>query len=326
MQDTQNETLIKEVPVAFDSTDGKSTIRGRVWLNKHEEDKLGNKVKGLIVIAHGMSEHSQRYADFARALVLAGYVVAAHDHIGHGTSSTPDMWGKLSKDAGYYMIEDLHQMRKVAESFVSKDTPTILFGHSMGSFIVRCYLSQYAKGISAAIICGTGYMPAVKGKPALAMASTICRIKGEMSYSKLLHAASIGAYEKAIKDAKTNCDWLSYNEENVRDYRADGACGFPFTAGGLYAVAKLATDASLPKTVAAYPKDLPLLYISGADDPVGDMGQGVRKSVELAEDAHIKQVSCKLYGGMRHEILLELANDIVYTDILTWLDSVLKEA
>jgi len=134
----------------------------------------------------------------------------------------------------------------------------------------------------------------------------------------------VGAYSQDIEHAETELDWLSFNRENVERYMADEQCGFMFTAGGYATVTDLIREVCTRKCVEAYPKDLPLLYIAGTDDPVGDCGEGVSKAADLAHAAGVADVRCRLYAGMRHEILNERGRQVVFDDVVSWMEGYLK--
>ena len=130
----------------------------------------------------------------------------------------------------------------------------------------------------------------------------------------------VGAYSKAIKDAKTPLDWLSYNEENVKTYMGDEASGFSFSAGGYGTVTALTREVCDMACCVRVPPELPLLYIAGDGDPVGNMGEGVRISAQMARDAGSQDVTCTIYEHMRHEILNETDHQRVYDDVLAWVE------
>ena len=308
--------------VTFASADGTSTIQGYVWapVDTPMQDGL-LAPRGVVQLVHGMAEHITRYDEFARFLAAAGFVVAGHDQIGHGKSSAPEKWGCLPAATGKeIMVEDVHQLRGIMEAHVAKGTPYIIFGHSLGSFITRAYLARHGEGLAGAVICGTGFVPVATSKAGNAMARLIGRLRGEDYKSGLLSSMGVGAYAKAIKDAKTELDWLSYRQENIDAYMADEACGFPFSAGGYATVTSLTAEVCDIVCCTKVPKALPLLFVAGDGDPVGSMGEGVRASAELAQKAGSTDVTVKIYEHMRHEILNEDGRAQVMADILAWIE------
>lgn len=304
-------------PVSFPSTDGKTQIHGYCWSSQDVED-----VKAVVLLAHGMEEHIERYDDFARFLVSQGFLVFGHDHLGHGESvNDPSEWGCLPVDDGAtILVEDLHRLRSLASARCKPGTPCFVFGHSMGSFVVRSYIARHGDGLAGAIICGTGFIPTATSRAGNMAAHLIAAMRGADYQSTLLDNMGVGAYNKSIESPRTRVDWLSYDEENVDTYLADERCGFMFSTGGYATVTALTGEVCSKQCAASIPKSLPLLYISGVDDPVGSMGKGVEASAALARDAGVEDVEVKLYEGMRHEILNEADKQLVYEDVAGWLD------
>lgn len=300
--------------LTFASSDGTSTIQAYLWLPKAEP-------RASIQITHGMAEHALRYDEFARYLAEAGFVVAAHDQIGHGASAEPEARGCLPPKEGLdILVEDVHTLRGIVSDRTEGPIPHFCFGHSLGSFITRVYISRHGAGLAGAILCGTGSVPVATSKAGNAVARLICAVRGENYQSKLLEGMGVGAYAKAIEDAKTPLDWLSHRRDNINAYIADDLCGFPFSAGGYAVVTALTGEACSLACAEKVPHDLPLLFVAGDGDPVGDMGKGVREAAELAKRAGSADVTCTIYENMRHEILNEDDRARVMADILAWME------
>ncbi len=301
--------------VAFLSADGRTTIHGLVW-------RPETRPVAVVQLVHGMSEHISRYDDFARFLAGKGFLVCGHDHLGHGESvDSPADWGNLPVDGKQVLVEDVESMRSRADSLVRPGTPHFIFGHSMGSFVTRVYIAHRATGLAGAVICGTGHVAPAASAAGNALARMVSRTRGTGAKSNLLHDMADGAYSKAVKDARTDFDWLSYDEANVDAYIADEACGFMFGAGGYATLTDLTRECCRPEAWKRTPYDLPLLFVSGEEDPVGGNGEGVRATFRMARDAGCVDATLKLYPHMRHEILNETNRSVVYADILAWLEA-----
>lgn len=297
------------------STDGRTNLRAILW--KPEGDE-----RGIVQLVHGMAEHIERYDRFARFLAARGYLVVGHDHVGHGQSvQSPDDWGCLpAKNGKEVLVADVGRVRTKVLKHTELRHPYFLFGHSMGSFVVRSYIAACGEGLDGAIICGTGHVPPALSASGNALARLIARTRGERYVSKLLGDMSIGAYAKAIENPRTQLDWLSYNTDNVDAYIADPMCGFAFSAGGNAALTALTGEVCTPVCCARVPHDLPLLYVAGDSDPVGNMGEGVRIAAQMARDAGSTDVTCTIYEHMRHEILNETDAERVMDDIANWME------
>lgn len=312
-------TAVSVSSVGFLSHDGTTQIKGTLWT---PDAAPGAAVRGIVQLVHGMAEHSGRYDDFARFLVKHDFAVCAHDHLGHGKSApSPDRYGCLPAEGGKAaLIEDVHELRKTVAGRYARQTPYILFGHSLGSFIVRAYLARYAEGLTGAVICGTGQQPRLLSKGGNAMARWLAASRGEDAKSPLLHKRGAGAYSRKIRHARTEFDWLSTDPAVVDAYRADQQCGFMFSVGGYATLTDLTDEIASHACVAKVPPALPLLLVSGADDPVGRCGKGVRAVAKQMRRAGIAHVDVVLYEGMRHEILNEPDHERVYSEIARWIE------
>lgn len=310
---------MKTQRLGFAGHDGVSRIHALLW----QPDKPTAVPRGIVQIVHGMAEHIDRYEPFARFLVSQGFVVCANDHVGHGKSVQDEAdLGHLPLDGGAdVLIEDVHELRSLAASRFASTVPYIVFGHSMGSFVTRSYLTRHAEGLAAAVLCGTGQQPRLLSRAGNMLSRAIAASKGERYRSAFVDSLGAGAFSKAIADARTEVDWISTDPAVVDEYIADPACGQMFTVGGYATLTSLTLEATDSARAGLVPHDLPLLFIAGAEDPVGDCGKGVERAVEQYRTAGVESVDLKLYEGMRHEILNEPDKERVYADVEQWLAS-----
>lgn len=300
----------------FPSSDGSTLIHVNQWT------PVGRTVRGVVQIAHGVAEYGARYAPFARFLCGHGFVVVANDHLGHGQSLIPGgpMVYLGEKDGWWNVVDDMECLRgRVAKVF--PDRPYFLFGHSMGSFLSRTHLIRYPGRLDGCILCGTGHQsPALIAGGKLIADREIRRL-GKKAFSARADDLAFGAYNKAFAPTRTRFDWVSASEENVDAYIADPLCGGDTTLGlfrdMLDGLSYITRQSNMDKMDA----DLPVFFIAGDQDPVGDMGKGVRKAHDCFKKAGIRDLSIKLYHGLRHEILNEASRQYVYRDVLDWLEA-----
>lgn len=278
--------------------------------------------RAVVQIVHGMSEHIGRYDHFARFLACRGFAVCGLDHVGHGRSvKDPSKRGHIpARNGRDVLVQNVLKLHDAMRARYGDQVPYFLFGHSMGSFVTRVYICDYADDLAGAVICGTGHVEPQVSKAGHLLARAVARLRGEEHVSELLHRMADGAYSDAVPNARTPLDWLSANAENVDAYMADEACGAPFTAGGYATLTALVADACSAPNIARIPKALPLYFVAGAQDPVGSNGAGVRTAANMARKAGVRDVEVKIYEGMRHEILNETGRDEVYADVLNWLE------
>lgn len=312
-----DEQGINREELRFPSADGRFTIRALVWWPALA---AGARPRGVVQVIHGMAEHVERYDALARLFASRGFVVCGDDHVGHGASCDPDGYGCLPARGGAEaLVADEHTLRRLVTERMGADAPYLLLGHSLGSYIARVYLAEYGEGLAGVILSGTGTLPVAVSWAGHALARLICAVRGEKYRSKLLDGMGVGGYARAVP-GPTGCEWLSHNEKNVATYVADPRCGFMFSAGGYAAVTKLTARACSLAWARRAPHDVPLLFVSGAEDPVGDNGRGVRAAAELARRAGQRHVDMHIYEGMRHEIFNEDDGGRVMADVLSWVE------
>ena len=299
----------------FLSADGKTPIHAVEWLPE-------GQVQAVLQISHGVSEYILRYESFAEYLTVRGFAVVGHDHLGHG-QSVAEGSARLyfgPRGSWNWVVDDIDRRRNLAKEKFPQ-VPYFLLGHSMGSFLARTYLIRYPGAVDAAVIMGTGQMSPAIIAGGKAVAVEEARRVGEDRTSPLVDKLAFGAYNKRFAPNRTGFDWLSLNQDNVDRYIADPLCGgnatiglFREMLGGLSFIAK-------PENLKRMNLNIPVLFISGEMDPVGDCGKGVKRAYESFRKAGVRDVSLKLYPELRHEILNETCRETVYADILQWLES-----
>ena len=281
------------------------------------------EIRAVVQILHGISEHADRYDTFATFLNANGILVVAEDHMGHGESMKQGGTRGYFRGGWFTAVDDSVALMKMTMQ-EHPDVPYILFGHSMGSFMTRTILAKYPNsGIAGAVICGTGWLPDALLGAALPVCKMVCKAKGEKHYSKFLQKLMFGSYNNRIEHPRTGYDWLSRDEKIVDAYEADPRCGFICTASLIRDMVGGICYIQTNEALAAMKKDLPVYFIAGGDDPVGDYGAGVKKAAENFENAGMRDVSCKIYPLCRHEILNEINKDEVFADVLRWLEQLL---
>ena len=279
------------------------------------------KPKAMVQLVHGMAEHIARYHAFAMTLCQAGYIVAGHNHKGHGPSCKKEELGYFYDSDGWNKnIENIHAVTTyLKERF--QGVKLVLFGHSMGSFMAREFAIRYGTELGGLLISSTGHQPlfmATVGK----MLASCCPQKKS---SPLVDAIAFSAYNKHIENPTHPFDWLSRDKAQVQAYVDDPYCGFMFTGGAFKDFFGGLAKLSDVKRLQSMPKTLPVYFIAGDCDPVGNMGKGVLQVVAQFKKANMQSVKCDLYKGARHELLNEINREEVITAIVAWLDDVIKE-
>ncbi len=271
--------------------------------------------RGAVLLAHGMAEHIGRYDDFATYLNNAGYVVIGDDERGH-RNSTPVL-GVVQGDSYNQTIED----KKMLCEYIAQEynLPIVLFGHSYGSFVSQGFLERHSKYIKGCVLCGTSYMKTFLMTLALGISTIMSSLIQADKPAKLIEKLSFGSYSNAFPE-ETPFNWLSRNMDNVANYEADPACGITMSMGfyqSFFAgVNKLYTEEKL----ATIDKKLPILITVGEKDPVSNMSKNAMRLYDYYL-SHGLNVTYKVYRDDRHEILNEVDKDIVYKDILDFINN-----
>lgn len=273
--------------------------------------------KGIIQISHGMSEHKERYYDFMNYLCENGYVCVIHDHRGHGASI------KDKSDLGYFYTEDINyiidDLYKVTKYIKNKypDLTVNLFAHSMGTLVARGYLKKYDEKINKLILSG----PPTKNSMAF-LALIIAKILNifykKETPNKLLNKMTFGNYNKNINEKN---GWICLNENTIQQYNKDELCGYIFTTNGFINLYKLMINSFKKSNWNMKNKNLPIYIIAGINDKVIQSEEKFNNLIKFIKDRGYKNVQSKLYKNMRHEILNEKNNEIVYKDILNFIEN-----
>ena len=301
----------------FLSTDGKTQLHGMRW------EPEGGSVRAVLQICHGVAEHIARYDAFARYLNGLGIAVGGHDHLGHGLSlpegGTPVYFGE--GNTWNTVVDDIYVLHQRIRLWYP-DVPLCIMGHSMGSFLTRTYLIRYPGTVKAAVIMGTGWQPKAVIAGGMAVAKAVGAVVGENGTSDLVTNLAFGAYNKLFAPNRTSCDWLSADEDNVDAYMADPLCGADATVGLFrQMLSGIRFNQKLSNLRQMDPR-IPVLFVAGEKDPVGDCGNGVRRTYQEFRRAGVQDCTLKLYPGLRHEILNEKAQQQqIFEDIGQWLTS-----
>ena len=305
----------------YPSADGKTQIHAIRW-------EPSGKPKAIVQIIHGMVEYIGRYDDFATYLAEHDYLVCGEDHLGHGESVISDEYhGYFGENGNEWIISDIHKLRTMMQEEYP-DLPYLMLGHSMGSFLIRQYITEqggdYAKDLAGVVVMGTAWQPVATLKTGRALAKML----GTNEVGKkapLIDFISFGSYLKKIDNPRTRSDWLTKESDIIDKYRATPWCNFRFTPNAYYHMFDGMLKAHDKKRMKNLPENMPILITSGAEDPVGNWGEGVRKTyMEYLENSPCK-VDLRLYVDDRHEILNETDKEDVYQDLRTFFDNCLED-
>ena len=291
------------------STDGLHTLAGIVV-------HPGGRPRAILHIVHGMTEHISRYSSAMRAFAQRGILCVGYDNLGHGYTASEGEYGYIAPREGYRILTaDVASFATAVKKKYGEDLPYILMGHSMGSFIVRC-ASESVICPDKLIVMGTGGKNPLSGA-ALALIALNGRLYGQRRVSHFLDKLVFGGYRGRFEKGERNA-WITTDPEIRKKYREDPISQFRFSVSAMGDLIRLSKNANRPAWFKNLRCDLPILLISGADDPVGNYGKGVRRVYQrLERTGHA--AALKLYPGARHEILNDACRDEVIEDVLNFI-------
>ncbi len=299
----------------FPSSDGKHSIRAKEWRPDKEP-------KAIVYLAHGIEEHIDRYEGFAEFLTKNNILMAANDHLGHGRSAFPpeDLGYFADQDGWKFVVEDIKSFLET-QWHLHPDIPLFVFGHSMGSFLARCFaiMNPHAD-VKGYVLSGTGNASRFLSGAGAILCDAEIRAQGPRGHSQKLGNLIFGSYNKKFQ-GRTSFDWLTRDDAVVDRYIEDPFCGFNATNSmyrDLIAQIRYVTDI---RNIRKMNRRTPILLVSGSMDPVGGYGKEVVRLHGILTREHFEDITYILYENARHEILNELQKEDVMEDILEWLES-----
>lgn len=303
----------------YDSSDGRTKIHAIKWIPD-------NEIKAVLQVSHGMLEHIERYDDFAEYMMEQGIMVAGNDHLGHGSSivSEENRGYFHENDGNKVLLEDMYTLLNTIKGEYP-NVPYFILGHSMGSFLTRQFITIHSNEIDGVIISGTGQQSLGLIKFGIFVTKVIAAIKGWKYRSKLVDFLALGGNNNKFKPARTKFDWLTRDNDIVDNYISDSRISFVFTLNGFYNLFYGILKMNEQENLKNISKELPMMFLSGEMDPVGNFGKDVSKAFNIYRDLGMNNITMNLYKGDRHEILNELDREQVYEDILLWILEFLTE-
>lgn len=262
--------------------------------------------KGVVLISHGLAEHSRRYQAFAEHLASDGFHVYTHDHRGHGETTAPDApIGRFAHRDGFHQASnDMLAMRNLALAN-HPGLPTILFGHSMGGLLALRFAETHPDAIDGLAIWNSNLNPGLAGRAAQAILLVERMLKGSDVPSGILPQLTFGAWARTISNRRTDFDWLTHDPAEVDKYVGDPLCGFDASVSLWLDIFAMTYAGARPEAISRLPKSLPIHLVGGDEDPATDFGRAVAWFGNRMRMAGLTDVSCSIHRGLRHETLLE---------------------
>lgn len=281
--------------------------------------------KAVIVISHGMAEHGLRYDRTASIFADAGFAVNAHDHRGHGKTAQAQKekgepgFGYLSDKKGFERTRE--DLKEVIDQ-VKKDFPgkkIFLLAHSWGSMIGQSYIEAYGNEIDGCILSGTRGPSGIAPSFGLFLARFLCLFGQKKRISNLLDSMAFSANGKKLPKGSDKLGWLSHNEANIAMYKSDQWCGYKMTTEFYVEMFRMLNSIHSKKNMKKISQTLPVLFITGTEDPVGLYTKTVKDLCSKYQNNGMSDVNAKYYVGYRHETLNENNNEVVHQDVIDWI-------
>ena len=278
--------------------------------------------KGIVLLAHGMAEHSGRYGRLGTALCKARWGLYAHDQRGHGKTAEHHTQGHFADDGGWpAVVRDVGTLHQHI-SQTNPGVPVFLLGHSMGSYIAQAYLMAHSDRLQGVILSGSNFQPVALYRAASLIARFERRRQGAKGRSALIEWLSFGSFNKAFKPNRTPFDWLSRDPDEVDAYARDPLCGFRCTNQLWVDLLDGLQQISKASNLTRIDCDLPLLVIGGVCDPVSQ-GKRLEDLANALRSAGSQHLQLNLYPQARHELFNEINRDEVTAEMIHWLDQAL---
>ena len=301
------------------------------WLDTSDHNRLfvnawlpPDRPRAVIILSHGMAEHSGRYRRLGEALTQAGMALYAHDQRGHGRSAEQGILGHYADQDGWNKVVGDLATLSASIGQQHPETPVFLLGHSMGSYIAQAYLMHHSASLQGAVLSGSNFQPVALYRTAAVIARMERWRQGATGRSALIELLSFGSFNNAFKPARTCFDWISRDPDEVDKYVADPACGFRCTNQFWLDMLRGLQQISKKSNLAQIDKRLPLLVIGGECDPVSE-GKRLQDLAQALSDTGHPFVTLNIYPQARHELFNETNRDEVTRDLLAWLEHALAE-
>ncbi|MDK4701170.1 alpha/beta hydrolase [Rhizobium sp. CNPSo 4062] len=275
--------------------------------------------RGILLISHGLAEHSRRYETFAKAMAGQGFHVYAHDHRGHGETTAPDApIGRFARRNGVeQVIADVLAMRELAAT-TYPGLPIILFGHSMGGLISLNTVVTHPDKFDAVTVWNSNFNPGLAGRAAQLTLKTERMFKGSDVPSGLLPKLTFGTWGQSIANRRTDFDWLSRIPEQVDKYIADPLCGFDASVSLWLDLFELTFRAPQRTYLDRLRRDLPIHLVGGGKDPATDNAKAISWLANHLKRAGFSRITIEIYPDMRHETLNEIDAEEAISNFADW--------
>lgn len=281
----------------FEFISENKTLSAVLWLPDGEP-------KAVLQVAHGMTEHIGRYGAFAEQMTERGVAVCGFDLRGHGKNGDDEEIASFGENGWALSLCDMHTFFEEMKARFPR-IPYFMMGFSLGSFLLREYLSHHPDGIDGAAIVGTGYQPGWVLSVMKAIVKAECKKSGFDGTTDLVKKLSFETYNQKFQPNETDSDWLCADEDELYEYMRDPLCRKYISAGLFFQLLDSMKRTGMKRAAAAWRRDMPVLLLSGENDPVGNGGKGVEAVRRQLEALGMADVTVQLFPEARHDLFHE---------------------
>ena len=303
-----------------------SVVKVSDGLNIHLHHWLPEKPDKLFFLIHGSVEHAKRYEYFAEKLTEKGFVVIAPDHRGHGmTAKEQGEFSHFGDENGF--MRAIGDTGEILDHIIKMypDLPRVIFGHSLGSFMTRKFISIRGDDFKAAILSGTSWGNTLELKGGLMLIKLWSLFSNKNTPNQKFNDFFWGQLNAKVKNRKGTLDFINSDEKEVEKYAADPLNGNTITLEFGAQMSKALLIVRQDEVFKGTPDNLPIYLASGMDDPLSNKGKDINLIAKKYQTFGVKDVTVKLYPGARHEILNEPIKDQVIGDMINWLEKVFSK-
>ena len=275
----------------------------------------------VLQITHGMTEHIGRYETLAEQMTASGIAVCGFDLRGHGKNGDDEEVASFGENGWQLSLNDMRNFFEEMKKRVP-NAPYFMMGFSLGSFLLREYLSLYPDDVDGAVIIGTGYQPAWILSIMKAIVKGEWKKAGFDNTTMLVKKLSFETYNQKFQPNETDSDWLCADEDELFEYMRDPLCRKYISAGLFWQLLDSMKRTGKRKAASVWKTDMPVLLLSGENDPVGNNGKGVRLICQQLKKLGMTDVTMQLFPNARHDLLHEKKSgnaDEAIKSLLRWM-------
>ncbi|QOG08323.1 alpha/beta hydrolase [Aureimonas sp. OT7] len=288
--------------------------------------EASGRPRGILLIQHGLAEHSGRYGRFAVELAARGLHVVAHDHRGHGATTAPDAPPRrfAARKGAACVVADSAFVGQWARARFGP-LPQVVFGHSMGGLVAANLAARREHAFAGVAIWNSDLVDDLRLATGRILLKAERALKGSDTASMAFRRATFDVWKRSVPDRRTDFDWLTHDPAVVDAYCADPLCGWTPTNSMAVDILDLIRSACAPSALSAWPKQMPVHLLAGSADPATRGGKALAALHDRIGRSGRRNATLSIIDGARHETLNETGpyRAPAMAALLSWLDAII---